>query len=148
MKKLTVIAFLFPFILCAQTQSIETNKKKIGKVECIKLTTVYATGDTSKNIMFSFRNEEYEVLTDYKSIEIPLDKKEILAFIKDLKETEAPMNAKGSIRWSREKYLLIVYDNTQKISLGTPENSARGYVSITNKQAEKIIDWLTPLIPQ
>ena len=148
MKKLIVIAFLFPFVLCAQTQSLTINKKNIGKVECSESITITSSGDTARDIIFAFRNEEYQVLKDYQTILIPLNKKEITLLIEDLKQATAPMSAKGTILWDRGNYLIQVYDWTQKIYLRTPEKYQKGYVTITNKQAEKIIDWLTPLIPQ
>ena len=148
MKKLLfTAALLLPFIVYAQIQRIETNRTHIGKVECYKSTTITATGDTARDIIFGFRNEVYEIINDYQVILIPLkNKNDITVFINDLKQATAPMSAKGTILWDRENYLIQVYDWTEKISLGTPRNSQKAYVSITNKQAEKIINWLTPLI--
>ena len=138
MKKIiTTIAIIMSLQVMAQEKTVTVSELRLGYTNLKKQHKInLETNDTTTYTYISYKNEKYRTITDIQVIIFD----DLQQFRNDLESSID--NIRSNVNWSRDKYNIICYDFTSEIYLYSKRSK---YVSLTKKQAIKIIDWIDKL---
>lgn len=145
MKKLffvLVFILLNSLSITAQEKTVNISKSEIRIIslsysKLIKL----ETKDTLYYVHIHFRNAEYSVLSDYKSIFF-YKKEDIKEFVDNIKTAKEEIENKQNISWKKELYAIGIYDFSKSIYIYESPAKGGGFTDISKKEADKLIKWL------